>query len=189
MFTAADVDTALNELGSTDGYAVKAQVLTGGRGLGYFKENNFKGGVHVVTTRDEVRDLVPNMVGKTLVTKQTGSMGIPCKCIYIVEKVSVKNEKYFSITLDRKYQGPVLIASAEGGVNIEETSEKNPDAIKILPIDIVKGLPEEQLSKFVGSLGYEGELATQAKDVSCLFNGFNRLLENFINALWILIAL
>jgi succinyl-CoA synthetase beta subunit len=74
-------------MGKTSGYAVKAQVLTGGRGLGYFKENNFKGGVHVVSTPDEVASLIPKMLNKTLVTKQSGEKGVPCKTLFIVEKV------------------------------------------------------------------------------------------------------
>jgi len=74
-------------LGNATGYAVKAQVHTGGRGLGYFKENNFKGGVQIVNTPDQVRQVIPNMVGKTLVTKQTGEKGLPCKTLFIVEKL------------------------------------------------------------------------------------------------------
>lgn len=75
------------------------------------------------------------------------------------------NEKYFSISLDRKYQGPVLLASAEGGVNIEEISKTNPEAIKVLPVDILKGLNETDALNYVNSLGYTGELALQAKDI------------------------
>lgn len=75
------------------------------------------------------------------------------------------DEKYFSITLDRKNQGPVLIASAEGGVNIEEISEKQPEAIKILPIDVQIGLSEEEARNYVKSLNYSGEQIEQAKDI------------------------
>lgn len=75
------------------------------------------------------------------------------------------DEKYFSITLDRKYQGPVLIASSEGGVNIEEISEKRPDAIKILPIDVQKGLSEADARNYVKSLNYTGEQIEQAKEI------------------------
>ena len=74
-------------MGKTSGYAVKAQVHAGGRGLGHFKENNFKGGVHVVQSGQEVLSLIPNMLGKTLVTKQTGEKGVPCNSLFIVEKV------------------------------------------------------------------------------------------------------
>lgn len=86
------------------------------------------------------------------------------------------DEKYFSITLDRKYQGPVLIASAEGGVNIEEISEKNPDAIKILPIDVKKGLSEEAAINYVKSLNYKGEQVEQAKEI--VMNIYKAFVEN-----------
>jgi succinyl-CoA synthetase beta subunit len=76
-------------MGKVSGYAVKAQVHAGGRGLGHFKENNFKGGVHVVNTGEEVAKLVPKMINKTLVTKQTGEKGVPCNALYIVEKVGI----------------------------------------------------------------------------------------------------
>ena len=74
-------------MGKTTGYAVKAQVQTGGRGLGKFKENNFQGGVHVVTKPEQVKELIPKMLGNTLITKQTGEKGIKCNTLFIVEKV------------------------------------------------------------------------------------------------------
>ncbi len=83
----SDLPKVLEKMGKTTGYAVKAQVHAGGRGLGHFKENNFKGGVHVVTTGNEVASLVPKMLGKTLITKQTGEKGVPCNALFIVEKV------------------------------------------------------------------------------------------------------
>jgi succinyl-CoA synthetase beta subunit len=83
------------------------------------------------------------------------------------------NEKYFAISLDRKYQGPVLLASSEGGVNIEEISKTNPSAIKILPVNYLKGLSEADAFNYVKSLGYTGELAIQARDIILkLFKAF-----------------
>jgi succinyl-CoA synthetase beta subunit len=87
VFKEEDINKALSDLGETKGYAVKAQVHTGGRGLGFFKENNFQGGVQVVSTPQQVKEVIPKMVGKTLVTKQTGENGLPCQCIFIVEKL------------------------------------------------------------------------------------------------------
>jgi succinyl-CoA synthetase beta subunit len=163
-------------MGKTTGYAVKAQVHTGGRGLGKFKENNFQGGVHVVNTKEQVKELIPKMLGKTLITKQTGEKGIKCNAIFIVEKVDVVAEKYFSISLDRKYGGPVLLASAEGGVNIEDISHSNPDAIKILPINYLKGLSEKETIDYVKSLGYKGDQVDQAKDIVMkLYTAFCKL--------------
>ncbi len=86
-----DVDSALEQLGESKGFAVKAQVLTGGRGLGSFVENKFKGGVHVVSSRSEVKTVVEKMLGQTLVTKQTGEKGLKCNTVYVVEKVGKIN--------------------------------------------------------------------------------------------------
>lgn len=90
--------------------------------------------------------------------------------------IDIVNEKYFSITLDRKNQGPVLLASSEGGVNIEEISESNPDAIKILPIDVSKGLSQEDARNYVKSLGYTGEQVNQAMDI--IMKIYNAFIEN-----------
>lgn len=157
-----DIKKVIADLGKVSGYAVKAQVHSGGRGLGHFKENNFQGGVKVVINESEVIDTVDKMLNKTLVTKQTGEKGLPCKSVFVVEKVDVVAEKYLSITLDRKHQSPVMIASSEGGVNIEDVAAKNPSAIKILPICVKAGLTDDQATKFAKDLGYTGDLIEQA---------------------------
>lgn len=69
------------------GYVVKSQILGGGRGLGHFKETGFQGGVHVVDTVDKVKTVAGEMIGKHLVTKQSGAAGMPCNAVYIVEKI------------------------------------------------------------------------------------------------------
>jgi succinyl-CoA synthetase beta subunit len=79
--------------------------------MGYFKENNFKGGVHIVKTPAEVESIAEKMCGKTLITKQSGDSGFPCNCVYIVEKLAIDREFYLSITLDRKAGKPVFIYS------------------------------------------------------------------------------
>ncbi len=114
------------------------------------------------------------MYNKTLVTKQTGAGGLKCKALYIVEKVDIKEEKYLSITLDRKSGGPIFVSSAVGGVNIEEISEKNPSAIKFLPVDINKGLSDDTTTDFAKSLGFTGKQINQAKDI------FKKLYQFFI---------
>lgn len=170
----SDILSALNKIGKTSGYAVKAQIHAGGRGLGEFIENGFKGGVHVVDyNSNKVKEVVNKMLGNTLKTHQT--QGIKCSSIYLVEKVNVVKERYFSITLDRKHQSPVLLASSEGGVNIEKIAEDTPSAIKILPIDVSKGLDKEQAVKFARDLKYESEeLINQAADI------FLKLYEVFV---------
>jgi succinyl-CoA synthetase beta subunit len=118
------------------GYVIKSQALCGGRGLGHFKETGFKGGVKVVNTREEVRDLAKEFCGNTLVTKQTGERGLPVNKVFIVEKIGVDKEIYFSVTLDRSAAKICFIYSAAGGMNIEDVAEHEPEKINKLWIDI-----------------------------------------------------
>jgi succinyl-CoA synthetase beta subunit len=80
------------------------------------------------------------MIGKTLVTKQSGEEGFPCNCVYIVEKISIDKEFYLSITLDRKAGMPVFIYSKEGGTSIEDVAEHTPEKIHKIYVDVNKGL-------------------------------------------------
>lgn len=114
------------------------------------------------------------MLNKTLVTKQTGENGIKCNSVFVVEKVNVIKERYLSITLDRKNQCPVMLASSEGGVNIEDIAEKNPSAIKILPINVKTGLTKDQAHKFAEELGFKGDTINQAQEI------FINLYEAFV---------
>jgi succinyl-CoA synthetase beta subunit len=160
-----DFQTIFQKLGKVSGYAVKAQAHTGGRGLGYFKENNFQGGVKVVDSQEQVIEVASKMLNNTLVTKQTGEKGIKCNSVFVVEKVDVVRERYLSITLDRKHQCPVMLASSEGGVNIEDIAEKNPSAIKILPINVKEGLTKPLATKFAQDLGFTGDQVDQAAEI------------------------
>lgn len=153
------------DLPNYNGYVVKAQVHAGGRGLGHFKENNLKGGVQIVKSPSEALEMSKKMIGQTLITKQTGESGVKCNAVYVVEKVSVLKERYLSITLDRKHQSPVFIGSSEGGTSIEDVAEKNPSAIKILPIDVKQGLTKDKATKFAEDLGFKGNLVNQAVDI------------------------
>lgn len=129
---------------------VKSQILAGGRGLGTFK-NGFKGGVHVVK-RDEVETVAGKMLGQVLVTKQTGPDGKPVNQVYICEKLSLVNEMYFAIALDRASAGPVIIACSKGGTSIEDLAEKYPDMIIKVPVDIFTGITDKEASKVVEGL-------------------------------------
>jgi len=129
---------------------VKSQVLAGGRGLGTFK-NGFKGGVHIAKI-DEVVDIAGKMLGQILVTKQTGPGGKPVNKVYICQKLSLANEMYFAITLDRVSAGPVIISCRKGGTSIEDLAEKYPDMIIKVPIDIFKGITDEDAAKVVEGL-------------------------------------
>lgn len=129
---------------------VKSQVLAGGRGLGKFK-NGFQGGVHIVKA-DKVEETAGKMLGQILVTKQTGSQGKIVSKVYLCEKLSLVNEMYFAIMLDRTSAGPLIIACKKGGTSIEDLAEKFPDLIIKVPIDVFKGITDEDAAKVVDGL-------------------------------------
>lgn len=129
---------------------VKSQILAGGRGLGTFK-SGFQGGVHIVKT-DQVEDIAGKMLGQILVTKQSGPQGKIVSKVYLCEKLSLVNEMYFAITLDRKTAGPLIIACKKGGTSIEDLAEKFPDMIIKVPVDVFEGLTDEDAAKVVDGL-------------------------------------
>ncbi|NP_001311903.1 succinyl-CoA ligase [ADP-forming] subunit beta, mitochondrial-like [Nicotiana tabacum] len=129
---------------------VKSQVLAGGRGLGTFK-NGFQGGVHIVKA-DQAEEIAAKMLGQILVTKQTGAQGKVVSKVYLCEKMSLVNEMYFSIILDRATAGPLIIACRKGGTSIEDLAEKFPDMIIKVPIDVFKGITDEDAAKVVDGL-------------------------------------
>ncbi|CAN6462065.1 unnamed protein product [Victoria cruziana] len=129
---------------------VKSQILAGGRGLGTFK-SGLKGGVHIVKAGD-VEEISGKMLGQILVTKQTGPQGKPVNKVYLCQKMSLVNEMYFAITLDRTTAGPIIIACRKGGTSIEDLAEKFPDMIIKVPIDVFKGITDEDAAKVVDGL-------------------------------------
>lgn len=129
---------------------VKSQILAGGRGLGTFK-SGLQGGVHIVKT-DQVEDLAGKMLGQILVTKQSGPQGKIVSKVYLCEKLSLVNEMYFAITLDRKTAGPLIIACKKGGTSIEDLAERFPDMIIKVPVDVFEGLTDEDAAKVVDGL-------------------------------------
>uniref|UniRef100_A0A672J9X9 Succinate--CoA ligase [ADP-forming] subunit beta, mitochondrial n=1 Tax=Salarias fasciatus TaxID=181472 RepID=A0A672J9X9_SALFA len=142
------------QIGSKD-LVVKAQVLAGGRGKGTF-EGGLKGGVRIVYSPEEARDISSQMIGRKLYTKQTGEAGRICNQVFICERRYPRREYYFAITMERSFQGPVLIGSSQGGVNIEDVAAENPDAIVKEPIDIVEGIKMEQAVKVAADGGGAG---------------------------------
>nr|XP_012135317.1 PREDICTED: succinyl-CoA ligase [GDP-forming] subunit beta, mitochondrial-like [Megachile rotundata] len=144
-------NSALEKL-HADEYVIKAQVLAGGRGKGWF-DNGFKGGVHLTKDRKAVIDVVKNMLGHRLFTKQTSKDGILVQKIMIAESVNIERETYICILMDRQHNGPVLIASPAGGMDIETVAEKNPELIKTIPLDIYYGIDDsiaKEVSTFLG---------------------------------------
>ncbi|KAL0383642.1 UNVERIFIED_CONTAM: Succinate--CoA ligase [ADP-forming] subunit beta, mitochondrial [Sesamum calycinum] len=124
---------------------VKSQILAGGRGLGTFK-SGLQGGVHIVKA-DQVEDIAGKMLGQILVTKQTGPQGKIVSKVYLAEKLSLVNEMYFAITLDRISAGPLIIACKKGGTSIEDLAEKHPELIVKVPVDVFTGITDEDAAK------------------------------------------
>ena len=157
------------ELGDVD-VVVKAQIHAGGRGKGTFT-NGFKGGVHVRKTPEEVRDAATKMLGQILVTHQTGPAGRQVNKVLVAESADIAREIYFAVLLDRATAAPVIVASTEGGVEIEAVAAKSPEKIIREPIDPLAGLQPFQTRKLAKQLGFE---SPQLKNVSKLFEGLYR---------------
>ena len=136
---------------------IKAQVYCGGRGKGHWKETGFKSGVHFVKSADEAAKIAKEMLGHHLVTKQTGADGLLCQAVMLSDPVEVKRELYFAILLDRQTQSPVVIASTEGGVEIEEVAAKHPEKILKFQLDGVEGITRDVAVNISKQLGLTGK--------------------------------
>ncbi|MAS96093.1 MAG: ADP-forming succinate--CoA ligase subunit beta [Verrucomicrobiales bacterium] len=139
---------------------VKAQVHAGGRGKGTFK-NGFKGGVHVVGTAAEAADIAEKMLGQTLVTHQTGEEGKLVSKVMVADAVDIEKEYYLAILMDRENRCPVIVASTEGGVNIEDVAESTPDKIHNEIIHPLLGLQPYEIRNLSSKLGFSGDIAKQ----------------------------
>eukprot|EP01084_Bolivina_argentea_P236738 398000_1 len=132
---------------------VKSQILAGGRGKGHFVETGFKGGVKVCDSPEEIEAMTKEMLGNHLVTNQTGPEGQLVQNVLIHEGVNFDKEFYLAFLLERAYDGPVIMGSPMGGMEIEEVAEEYPDKIKTLPIDLQEGLTKataKEMAEFVG---------------------------------------
>ncbi len=145
---------------------VKSQIHAGGRGKGRFKEHPDLGGVNVVTagieggvkaTEERVRELAKTMLGSTLVTIQTGDEGKQVNRLYIEQGIDIDREMYLSVVLDRAQGRNVMMASTEGGVEIEEVAEHSPEKILRETIDPAVGLTDFQARALAFGLGLEGQ--------------------------------
>src|SRR4026207_549824 len=136
--TAEEAEKIARELGTND-LVVKAQVHAGGRGKGTFA-NGFKGGVHLCKSPGEAREIASKMLGQTLVTHQTGPAGRVVNKVLVTRSVEIAREIYFAILLDRATAAPVIVASMEGGVEIEAVAAKSPEKILREKVDPLAGL-------------------------------------------------
>src|SRR5205085_845227 len=161
-----EAEQAARELGTND-LVVKAQIHAGGRGKGTFT-NGFKGGVHLCKSPQETREIAAKMLGQTLVTHQTDPAGRVVNKVLIAESAEIAREIYFAILLDRATAAPIVVASTEGGVEIETVASKSPDKILREEIDPLAGLQAHQTRTLAKQLGFE---PSQLKAASKLFDG------------------
>lgn len=136
---------------------VKAQVYAGGRGKGTWVEDGYKSGVHFVKSADEAREVAAHMIGHHLRTKQTGADGALCQCVMLSDPVEISRELYFAILLDRTAQAPVVIASTQGGVEIEEVAKNHPEALFKEVLDGIYGITEPVARRLSAKLGLRGK--------------------------------
>jgi succinyl-CoA synthetase beta subunit len=142
---------------------LKCQVHAGGRGKGHLT-SGLQGGVQMCNDLDDVRKYSKLMLGHNLITIQTPKEGLPVNSLLVSEVIDVKKQFYLAFLLDRKYGGPVILASNEGGVNIEEVAKKNPNAIIVQPVDVKVGITSENIQNVVNKLDFNQDQKLQAAD-------------------------
>jgi succinyl-CoA synthetase beta subunit len=156
-------------------YVVKAQIHAGGRGKGTFKEKDAggKGGVRVVKSVAEVKENTRQMLGHTLVTHQSGPDGKRVKRVYIESGCAIQRELYLSMLVDRGTSRVTIMASTEGGVNIEEVAAKTPEKIILQAIDPVTGIQGFHCRKIGFSLGLnDKQIKSATKLLTALYDAF-----------------
>lgn len=169
--TTPEEATKIARLLGTNNLVVKAQIHAGGRGKGTFT-NGFKGGVHLCKTASQVGDLAARMLGQTLVTHQTGPAGRLVKTVLVAEAVDIQREMYFAILMDRALGAPLIIASTEGGVEIETVAANSPEKIIREPVHPTLGLQPYQTRKLAKLLGFG---STEMRAACKLFAALYRL--------------
>jgi succinyl-CoA synthetase beta subunit len=167
-FPAFSVDEAVEAAKKLGGsvWVVKAQIHAGGRGKG--------GGVKLARSIDEVRQLASEILGMTLVTHQTGPQGRLVRRLLIEEGANIKKELYVALVVDRALQRVVLMASSEGGMDIEEVAAKTPEKIHKCEIDPSKGLETENADDIARKIGVPASLVPQARE---LFKGLYKCFD------------
>ncbi len=148
---------------------VKSQIHSGGRGKGTFK-NGFKGGVKLCKTAAEVFENAKGMLGNVLVTKQTGAEGRLVSKLLVAAAPDIQKELYVAVLLDRGNSRPLIMASTEGGMDIEEVAAKTPEKIVKEWIDPAMGIMPYQARKIAAALGLKGDLISMgAKNIMAIY--------------------
>src|SRR5687768_2240635 len=166
---AMSVEEAVEAAGKLPGplWVVKAQIHAGGRGKGKFRDlgPDAKGGVRLAHSIDEVRAHAEEMLGKTLVTVQTGPQGKQVQRLYITDGVDIAKEFYLALLVDRGSGRIAVVASTEGGMDIEAVAHDTPEKIETITIDPATGLMPHHGRAVAAALGLSGDLAKQATSV------------------------
>jgi succinyl-CoA synthetase beta subunit len=168
-FAALSVEEAVAASAKLPGplYVVKAQIHAGGRGKGKFVElpPEAKGGVRLAKSADEVRAAATEMLGNTLVTIQTGPAGKQVNRLYITDGVDIAKEFYLALLVDRATSRIAVVASTEGGMNIEDVAHNTPEKIHTITIDPATGIMPHHGRAVAAALNLTGDLAKQATTV------------------------
>jgi succinyl-CoA synthetase beta subunit len=176
-YAAMSVDEAVGAAGKLPGplYVVKAQIHAGGRGKGKFKElgPDAKGGVRLAHSVEEVRENAGEMLGKTLVTVQTGPAGKQVNRLYVTDGVDIAREFYLALLVDRSTSRVAFVVSTEGGMNIEDVAHSTPEKIHSFSVDPATGFQPHHGRAVAAALGLDGDLSRQAqKTAALLYDAF-----------------
>lgn len=174
IFSAEEAEAAARELGGPL-WVVKSQIHAGGRGKGKFKEAEAgeKGGVRLAKSIDEVKEFASQMLGKTLVTVQTGDAGKQVNRLYIEDGSDIEKEFYLSALVDRATGSVAFVVSTEGGMDIEQVAHDTPEKIHTITVDPATGAMPHHGRAVAKALGLSGDLAKQATDLTIkLYNAF-----------------
>jgi succinyl-CoA synthetase beta subunit len=174
--TAAEASKAAQDLGGSI-WVVKSQIHAGGRGAGHFANDpEGGGGVRLAKSQDDVRAAADAMLGNVLVTKQTGADGKEVKRIYVEEGCDIARELYLSLLVDRETSRIVIIASTEGGMDIETVAEEMPEKIATVVIDPATGIMPFHTREVAFGLGLEGaQIKSAAKFLNAMYKAFIEL--------------
>ena len=172
-------DEAAKQAEKTGGpvWVVKSQIHAGGRGAGRFRNDpDGKGGVRVVKSIDEVRDNADAMLGQVLVTKQTGPEGKEVKRLYIEDGCDIARELYLSVLLDRATSRVTVMASTEGGMDIEQVAEETPEKIIRVAIDPATGIQAHHCRTVAFGLGLAGnQVKSATRFLTAMYKAFTEL--------------
>lgn len=165
-----EIQSAISDIGE-EMIVVKAQIHAGGRGKGTFTDG-YKGGVKVFKNSEEAHKAAKQMLNNTLVTAQTGPKGRKVQTLYFTEACDIEHEYYLAIVLDRESAQSMIIASTEGGVDIEAVADVTPEKLIRLPISPTMGLRSHHCRSVAFALGFEGE---QVKQFSRILTGLYKM--------------